>query len=397
MPLDAARVGRDRVVEAPEVREAPAEPDHGIGASGIAIVVRLGFREIGIEARLRLAGRRCRDQRLSEERGGLRSLRRRARRPAARTETRSAQRNAWRFSCDRYTLGRDMSLVIRRARWTLQMIVAPSAPAAWAKSIAPETPTWAATSPSRSVRPSPAIPNGWRASSGRPRRLRRLNHPHIAQIHGIEGARHRPRARHGVRGRAKLAQSAAQSGRVPGFDEALAIARQIADALEAAHEQGIIHRDLKPANIKVRHDGTVKVLDFGLAKALDPAGPGSSRGDIDAMNSPTNTARATVAGSFPDAAYMAPEQARGKPVDRRADIGRSARCCNEMLTGRRAFKGDDTTDILASVLKQDPDWSALPANVPPSIRRLLRRSLVKDPRARLSAMGDARLRAGRSR
>ena len=158
------------------------------------------------------------------------------------------------------------------------------------------------------------------------------------------------------------------------------------DALEAAHEQDIIHRDLKPANIKVKHDGTVKVLDFGLARTVD----GSPSSDM--ANSPTLTARATQMGMIiGTAAYMSPEQARGKSVDRRADIWAFGVVLFEMLSGKRVFAGDDITDVLASVLKSDPDWSAAPANLPAPIRRLLRRCLEKDPKARLSSIGDARL------
>jgi Tol biopolymer transport system component len=170
--------------------------------------------------------------------------------------------------------------------------------------------------------------------------------------------------------------------------DALPIARQIADALEAAHEAGIVHRDLKPANIKVRPDGTVKVLDFGLAKAIDPAGASGA----DPMNSPTLTARATQMGMITGtAAYMAPEQARGKAVDRRADIWAFGVVLYEMLAGRRAFEGEDISVTLANVIKSDVDWDALPADLPRPIRRLLRRCLEKDPRKRLSAIGDARL------
>ena len=183
-----------------------------------------------------------------------------------------------------------------------------------------------------------------------------------------------------------LADRIAQ-GPVP-LDDAIPIARQIADALECAHEQGIIHRDLKPANIKLRPDGTVKVLDFGLAKALD-ATTGSSP---DAMNSPTLTARGTHMGMIVGtAAYMAPEQARGKPVDRRADIWAFGVVLYEMLTGTRAFAGDDVSITLASVLKDDVDWKALPEDLPDSVARVLRRCLEKDPRRRLSAIADARL------
>jgi Tol biopolymer transport system component len=183
-------------------------------------------------------------------------------------------------------------------------------------------------------------------------------------------------------------------GRLP-LDETVAIARQLADALEAAHEQGIVHRDLKPANIKVRPDGTVKVLDFGLAKALDPAAAPIA---ADVANSPTLTRQigrgdpATQLGMIlGTAAYMAPEQARGRPVDRRADIWAFGVVLYEMLSGRRAFDGSDVSEVLASVLKSEPHWSAVPADTPNSIRRLLRRCLEKDPRRRLSAIGDARL------
>jgi eukaryotic-like serine/threonine-protein kinase len=226
--------------------------------------------------------------------------------------------------------------------------------------------------------------------------LAALNQPNIAAIYGIEGdgsgsspGETRPRVyalvMEVVEGEDLSAIIA--RGPVP-LSDALPIARQIADALEAAHEQSIVHRDLKPANIKVRADGTVKVLDFGLAKALDPAG--SSGGD--AMNSPTLTARATQMGMIiGTAAYMAPEQARGRSVDRRADIWAFGVVLYEMLTGQRAFPGDDISDVLASVLKTDPEWQALPASTPAPVRRLLRRCLEKDPRKRLSSIGDARL------
>jgi eukaryotic-like serine/threonine-protein kinase len=171
--------------------------------------------------------------------------------------------------------------------------------------------------------------------------------------------------------------------------DVLPIARQIAEAVEAAHEQGVIHRDLKPANVKVRPDGTVKVLDFGLAKALDPTG---ASGAGSAAHSPTMTARATQMGMvIGTAAYMAPEQARGKVVDRRADIWAFGVVLYEMLTGRRAFPGDDITDVLAAVLTRDPDPSALPASTPAALRQLLARCLVKDPKGRLRDIGEARV------
>jgi serine/threonine-protein kinase len=216
--------------------------------------------------------------------------------------------------------------------------------------------------------------------------LASLNHQNIGHIYGFEdsGTTH-ALVLELVEG-PTLADRIGQ-GAVP-LEEALPIARQIADALECAHEQGIIHRDLKPANIKIRPDGTVKVLDFGLAKAFDPSS--SSGGEV--MNSPTLTARATQLGTLiGTAAYMAPEQARGRAADRRADIWAFGVVLYEMLSGKRAFEGDDISITLASVLKEDPKWSELPANLPTSVRRMLRRCLEKDPRRRLGTIGDARL------
>ncbi len=223
--------------------------------------------------------------------------------------------------------------------------------------------------------------------------LASLNHPNIAQIYGLEEgpAEAGPHARALVMELVEgptLADRIAQ-GAIP-VAEALPIARQMADALEAAHEQGIIHRDLKPANIKVREDGTVKVLDFGLAKALDPT-PATS---VDAVmtHSPTLTVQPTQAGVIlGTAAYMSPEQARGKAVDKRADIWAFACVLYEMLTGVKAFGGDEITDTLAFIITKDVDWKALPPNTPPAILRLLLRCLEKDRKRRLADIVDARL------
>ena len=176
-------------------------------------------------------------------------------------------------------------------------------------------------------------------------------------------------------------------GAVP-VDEALSIAKQVCEGLEYAHDRGVVHRDLKPANVKVTPDGQVKILDFGLAKALDSADATAS----DPSSSPTLTRIATHAGIILDtAAYMSPEQAKGKHVDRRADIWAFGCLLYEMLTGKRAFDGETVSETLASVIKDEPDWSALPPPVPPRIRALLKRCLTKDVRQRLQAIGDARI------
>ena len=214
--------------------------------------------------------------------------------------------------------------------------------------------------------------------------LASLNHPNIAAIYGIEEAEGtRALVLELVEG-PTLADRIAK-GPIP-LDEALPIAKQIAEALEAAHEAGVIHRDLKPANIKVREDGTVKVLDFGLAKALDPSPEG------DPSQSPTLTAAATQMGVIMGtAAYMSPEQARGKTVDKRGDIWAFGVVLYEMLTGRRAFEGEDVSLTLSAVLQRDPEWAVLPPNVPHGLNTYLRRCLEKDPRQRVQAIGDVRL------
>ena len=214
--------------------------------------------------------------------------------------------------------------------------------------------------------------------------LASLNHPNIAAIHGIEEAEGtRALVLELVEG-PTLADRIAQ-GPLP-LDEALPIAQQIAEALEAAHEAGVIHRDLKPANIKVKDDGTVKVLDFGLAKALEPAP------DVDPSQSPTLTAAATQVGVIMGtAAYMSPEQARGKVVDRRADVWAFGAVLYEMLTGGRAFAGGDVSETLAQVIMKEVDWTTLPATTPTSLRQLLQRCLERDPRQRLRDIGEARI------
>ncbi len=222
--------------------------------------------------------------------------------------------------------------------------------------------------------------------------LASLNHPHIAQIFGIEetaatdGAATRALVMELVPGDT-LADRIAR-GPIP-VDEAIPIARQVAEALEAAHDAGIIHRDLKPANIKLRPDGTVKVLDFGLAKAVDSG----ARGSANPINSPTITSPAfTHAGIIlGTAAYMSPEQARGRPVDKRADIWAFGCVLFEMLTATPAFPGDTITDVIAAVVKNEPDLKLLPADTPPNVRRVLTRCLRKDPNMRLRDIGDARL------
>ena len=209
--------------------------------------------------------------------------------------------------------------------------------------------------------------------------LASLNHPNIAAIYGLEESGGLTALVMELVEGDDLSQRIARRAML--LDEALLIAKQIAQALEAAHEQRIIHRDLKPANIKVRADGAVKVLDFGLAKAMDPAGASA----VDIANSPTLTAHATALGMIMGtAAYMAPEQAKGRPVDTRADIWAFGCVLYEMLTGRRAFEGEDVSSILAAVIESEPRWDRVPA----SVRRLLESCLEKDPRRRLRDIGD---------
>jgi Tol biopolymer transport system component len=232
--------------------------------------------------------------------------------------------------------------------------------------------------------------------------LASLNHPQIAQIYGLEQSPPTGSGQGAVSALVMelvegedLAQRIAR-GPIP-IDEALPLARQMAEALETAHEAGIIHRDLKPANIKVRLDGSVKVLDFGLAKAVAPVearaqipgvAPGFSPANSPTITSPAMTAAGLILGT---AAYMSPEQAKGKALDRRADIWAFGCVLYEMLTARRAFEGEDVTDTIAAVVTRDPDWSRLPASTPPAVHALLRRCLEKNISKRLPHVGVARL------
>src|SRR5262245_21506803 len=217
--------------------------------------------------------------------------------------------------------------------------------------------------------------------------LASLNHPNIAMVHGLHSADGIHFLAMELVGGEDLSQRL-QRGPLP-IEEAMAIAHQVAEALEAAHDSGVVHRDLNAANIQVTREGKVTVLDFGLAKAFDQE-PGS--GQVSASISPTMTAAASLAGVIlGTAAYMSPEQARGRAVDRRADIWAFGCVLYEMLAGKRLFEGETISDTLAAVLRSEPDWAALPAATPPTIRALLRWCLEKDPKKRLQAIGDARI------
>src|SRR3989454_7230080 len=217
------------------------------------------------------------------------------------------------------------------------------------------------------------------------RLLASLNHPHIGAIYGFEDAGNVPALV------LELVEGDTLDDRVRrgplAFSEALSVAHQIADALDAAHASGIIHRDLKPSNIKITRDGLVKVLDFGLAKALAAEGSGP-----DQSTSPTMTEDGTIRGVIlGTAAYMSPEQARGRPVDKRTDIWAFGCVLFEMLTGSSAFARETITDTIVAVVGAEPEWKALPADAPGGIRRLLTRCLQKDARRRLHDIADARI------
>jgi len=217
--------------------------------------------------------------------------------------------------------------------------------------------------------------------------LASLNHPGIAAIYGLEESEGVLALVMELVEGPTLAERIAQ-GPVP-LEEALPVGRQIAEALEYAHERGVVHRDLKPANVKITGEGAAKVLDFGLAKALDSQ---DSPSNVNLANSPTVSIAPSQAGMIlGTAAYMSPEQAKGRPVDRRADIWAFGCVLYEMLTGEKAFNGETVSDVLASVIMKEPDWARLPSNSPPTVKKLLQRCLDKDPKRRLRDIGEARI------
>jgi Tol biopolymer transport system component len=235
---------------------------------------------------------------------------------------------------------------------------------------------------------SPAIASnadGLRRFEREARVLASLNHPNIATIYGVEDTDGQPALVLELVDGETLADRISRGPlRV---DEALALARQIADALDAAHEAGIVHRDLKPANIKITESGTIKVLDFGLAKAI--AAAIGSDALVDPSRSPTVTVHGTRQGVIlGTVAYMSPEQARGKAIDKRTDIWAFGCVLFEMLTGKRAFGGETTSDIIAAIIERSPDWSQLPSSVPPHLRRVVERCLEKDPKRRARDIAD---------
>jgi len=249
------------------------------------------------------------------------------------------------------------------------------------------------------------LPDAFAADADRVARFEReahvlasLNHPHIAAVYGLEDAasvdgapRMQALVMELVEGEDLSTRIAA--GPIP-IEEAIPLAKQIAEGLEAAHDAGIVHRDLKPANIKVRPDGKVKILDFGLAKAVEAAASASGASGLHLSFSPTMTSPANMTAFgvvLGTAAYMSPEQAKGRPVDKRADVWAFGAVLFEMLTGRPCFRGDDVSEMLAAILRETPDWAKLPPGTPPAIRRLLRRCLERDVRLRLSDMAMVRV------
>jgi hypothetical protein len=259
-----------------------------------------------------------------------------------------------------------------------------SARAAWERSTAPAIRRSSATLHSKSCpRRSCAIPIAWLDFNAKPK-CGSLDHPNIGPIHGIVDSDDSRGLVLALIEGPTLADRI-EAGPIP-LDEAVAISKQIIEALEYAHDRGVVHRDLKPANIKITSEGVVKVLDFGLAKVLEDEPPPSL------SNSPTLTLGHTRTGVIlGTASYMSPEQAVGRPVDRRTDIFSLGAVLYEMLTGKRAFTGATTPDVLEAVVKNDPDWSALPAGMPGYLRRLLKRMLAKDRKQRLQAIGEARI------
>ena len=237
------------------------------------------------------------------------------------------------------------------------------------------------------------LPESFAADPERIARFRReaqllasLNHPHIGTIYGFEES-------HGIGALVlELVEGPTLADRIArgpiSLEESIPIARQVADACEAAHAQGIIHRDLKPSNIKLRPDGVVKVLDFGLARATEATTASADASQSPTITSPSMTRAGVILGT---AAYMSPEQAKGRVADKRSDIWSFGCVLFEMLTGNRAFGGEDVAETLAFVLTKEPDWNVLPPDTPPSIRRLLRRSLERDRKRRLADMADVRL------
>ena len=215
--------------------------------------------------------------------------------------------------------------------------------------------------------------------------LAALNHPGIATLYGLEESNGSPFLVMELVEGETLSERIAR-GVIP-IDEALHLFKQIADALEAAHDKGIIHRDLKPANIKITPEGNVKLLDFGLAKAFAVDESSSD----DASQSPTLTKGTALGAILGTASYMSPEQARGKTVDKRTDVWAFGCCLYEALTGRKAFEGETATDTISAVVRAEPAWDRLPANTPAAIRKLLLRSLTKERNERLADIADARL------